>query len=81
MGFNGSLSFEIWVDIQGCGRMGLVVLKVYSEDIEWSGNLKKNLFVWMRHGGFVVGISIVELLFEILQLEENGFGFKGYRCD
>ena len=30
----------------------------------------------MRHGGFVVGSSIVELLFEILQLEENGLGSK-----
>ena len=36
--FNGSLSFEIWVDIQGCGVASLVVLKVDSEDLEWNFN-------------------------------------------
>ena len=28
VGFKGSLSFEIWIEIQGCVSMRLVVLKV-----------------------------------------------------
>ena len=34
VGFKGRIIFEIWIEIQGCGRMGLVVLKVSGEDLE-----------------------------------------------
>ena len=34
MSFNGSPSFEGWVEIQGRGGMVLVVLKVVRDDIE-----------------------------------------------
>ena len=50
MGFNGGLSFEIWIDIWGCGQMGMVVLNISGEDIEWRDNHKHKFFVWKRHG-------------------------------
>ena len=48
--------------------MSLVVLKVSGEYIEWSGNHKQKVFVWIRHGCFIVGSRIDELLLEILQM-------------
>ena len=57
--FKGSLIFDIWTEIQVCGRMGMVVLKVYGEDIEWSANRKQKVFARMRHGGFLVSGSII----------------------
>ena len=74
VGFKGSLLFDIYVEIQGCARMGLVVLKVFGEDLYWRGNGNQKVFVRMGHVFFVVGSSINELLFDILQLEEHLFG-------
>ena len=37
--FNGSLIFDIWVDIQGRGGVGMRVLKVSGEDIYRNVNL------------------------------------------
>ena len=79
VGFKDSLSFEIWIDIQSCGIMVMVVLKVSGEDIQWSGNRKQNVFDCMRHGGFVVVSSIVEFMFELLHMEEHCFGIIVYR--
>ena len=45
VGFKSSLSFEVWIEIQGSRRMGLVVLKVSTNDIDWSVNQKKKVFV------------------------------------
>ena len=45
MSFNGSLSAESWVEIQGRGGVSLMVLKVSGEDIEGNVNLKKKFFV------------------------------------
>ena len=38
--FNFSLIFESWVGIQGRGGVGLVVLNVANEYIEWKANRK-----------------------------------------
>ena len=38
VGFKGRIIFEIWIEIQGCGRMGLVVLKVTGDNLEWGSN-------------------------------------------
>ena len=78
MGFKGDLSFDIWIDIQGCVNMVLVILKVPGEDLEWSGNLTQKLFSWMSHSSLVVGIIIIEFLYEFLHLEEHRFGFIGH---
>ena len=61
--------------------MGLVVLNVYGEDLERSGNLKQKVFVWTRHGCFVVVRSIDEFLIKIFQLEDHCFWFIGYMCN
>ena len=74
VGFKVGLIFEIWIMIQGCVRMVLVVLKVPCEDLEWIHNCKQKLFARMRHGGFIFGSSIVEFLSEFLHLEEHCFG-------
>ena len=66
VGFKVSLIFDIWTDIQVCGRMGLVILKVPSEDLERNSNCTQKVFDWMRHGGLVVGSSILEFLTEFL---------------
>ena len=79
VGFKDSLSFGMWIDIQGYVRMRLVVQKVSYEDLEWSGNLKLKVFYWMRHGVFLLGSSIVELIFEFLHMEEHFFGSIVYR--
>ena len=42
--FKGILRFEVWIDIQGRGRIHMVFLKVSGEDLEWSGN-HKQIFV------------------------------------
>ena len=36
VGSKGSLIFEIWIEIKVFQIMGLVVLKVTGEDLEWS---------------------------------------------
>ena len=77
--FKSSLSFEIWIEIQGCGRIVLVVLKVPDEDLDWSINRKQKVLSWMRHSGFVVGRSIVEFLSEFFHLEKHCFGFIVYK--
>ena len=79
VGFKGSFNFETWIEIQGCGRMRLVVLKVPGEDLEWSSNCMQKVFYWMRHGVFLLGSSIVELIFEFLHMEEHFFGSIVYR--
>ena len=79
VGFNGSFSFDIWIDIQGRRGMGLVVLKVSSDYLEWIGKHKQNIFVWMRHGFFVVVSRTNEFLLEIFHLEEHRFMFIKYR--
>ena len=58
--------------------MGVMILKVSSEDIEWSGNRNQICF-WVRNSWFVVGRSINELLLKIFQLEEQCLRFTGYR--
>ena len=47
---NGSLIFEIWVDIQGHRGVGMVALKVAGEDLECNVNLHQKGFVWTRRG-------------------------------
>ena len=43
--FNVSLSFEIWVEIKSREEVGLVLLKVTGEDLEWNVNRnQKELF-------------------------------------
>ena len=41
---NGSLIFEIWVDIQGRGGVGIMVLKVESEDLDRNVNSNQEGF-------------------------------------
>ena len=48
--FNGSLRFDIWVEIQGHGGVGLMVPKVDGEDIERNINREQKCFIWMRNG-------------------------------
>ena len=48
--FNVNLRFEIWVKIQGLGRMGLAVPKVDDDDLESNVNWKQKDIIWMRHG-------------------------------
>ena len=45
VGFKGSLIFEIWIDIQGCGRIDMVALKIYGKDLEWSINRNQKVFL------------------------------------
>ena len=78
VGFKGSKSFEIYIEIQGCIRMGLMVLEVSGEDLEWSRNCNKKVFFRMMHCCFVFGSSIVDFRFEILHMEEHFLGFIGY---
>ena len=75
--FKGSLRFELWIEIQGCGRMGMMVLKLSGKDLRCGSNWNQKVFVRTRHDLFVVGSSIFELLFEILHMEEHCFGFMG----
>ena len=49
--------------------MVLAVLKVPGEDIERNSNHKQKVFSQMRHGGLVVGSSIIELYPELLHME------------
>ena len=46
--FNVSFSFEIWVEIQGHGGVGLVALKVDVEDIKRNVNRNQKGFFWVR---------------------------------
>ena len=46
--FNESLRFEIWVEIQECGGLDLMVLNVAGEDLERNINRKQKGFLWMR---------------------------------
>ena len=57
----------------------MVVLKVDGRDNEWNVNRKQKGFVWMSHSGFVVSDSVDNLLLEVFQLKEHGFGFIGDR--
>ena len=75
--FNGRFIFESWVEIQGCGGVGIVVLKVSSDYLEWNVNNKQMGFVWMRHSCFVGSGSIDEFLLNIFHLEEHGLRFIG----
>ena len=81
VGFKGSLRFEIFIEIQGCGSMGRVFLKVPSEYLEWSINQKHKVFYWTRHGDFVVGSSIFDFLSGFLNLEEQYFVFIVHRSN
>ena len=75
--FNVILSFEKWIDIQGCGGVGLVVLKVDGEDFDWNVNQNHKGFVWMSHVWFVGDSRIDEFLLDIFDMEKHGFGFIG----
>ena len=44
MGFKGRLIFDIYIEIQDRGGMSLVILKVSSEDLEWSVIINKKVF-------------------------------------
>ena len=79
--FNGRLSFEIWVEIQGRGEVGLVVLKGYGEDLEWNINIEQKGLFWMRHGWFVGRGIIDEILIEVSHLKDHDLGFIGDRCN
>ena len=79
VGFKGSLSIEIWVEIQGCVRMRLVILNLPGEDLEHSSNHTQKVFSRMKHVSLVVGNIILEFLPEFLHLEEHCFGFMGHR--
>ena len=79
--FNDSLSFEIWFEIHVCGLVGLVVLTMAGEYLEWRVNCNQKGFVWMRHNCFVDSACITEIVIEVLQLKEHSFGCIGYRCN
>ena len=66
MGFGGSLIIEVWVDINYCGRMVLVVMKVPDDDLERGGNNTQNAFSQVRHGGLIFGRIILEIPPEFL---------------
>ena len=51
-----------------------MVLGVAGEDLECNVNRKQRNFFSMRHGCFVVRGGIYELLFEVFQLKDHGFG-------
>ena len=78
VGFKGSPRFEIWIDIKGCGRMGMVVINEYNVNLEQSNNHNNKAFFCMSNGCLVFGSRIFEFLFEILYLEEHCFGFIVY---
>ena len=69
VGFKVSLIFEIRIEIKVCQIMGLVILKVTGEDLEWSGNRKQKLVSSIKNGGFVDVKIIVEFMFEYLQMD------------
>ena len=48
VGFNSSHIFEIWVDIKGRWGVGMVVLQVYTDDIECNVNVSQKGFVWLH---------------------------------
>ena len=79
VGFKVSLIFEIFIEIQFFGMMGLIVLNVSGGYLDRSINFAQQVFSWMRHGGLVVGSSILEFLTELLHLEDHCFGFTGHR--
>ena len=79
--FNGRLRFESWVDIQGSGRVGLVVLKVNSKDLDRDINLNQRVFFCMRHDCFVCSDIIDKILLKVFQLKKHCFGFIGDRCN
>ena len=79
--FNRSISFEIWVDIQGRVGVVLVVLRVAGDYLDWNVNRKQKSFVYMRHGLFVVNGRIRELLLEVFHLREHGLGFMVDKCN
>ena len=64
--FKSSLTFDICIDIQVCGSMVLVVLKVTVEYIERIGKSMKKVCYLTRHSSLVVGSSILEFLPELL---------------
>ena len=78
VGFNGSLRFESWIGIQGCGVVVLVVLRVDGYYLEWNVSHKQKGFVFMRHGCFVGGESINDFLLDIFHMNYHGFGLIGY---
>ena len=77
--FKVRLRFDKWIDIKCCGTMGMVVLKVPSEDFDQRNNNAQNVYVQMRHGGLVVGSIILELLPEFLHLEDQRFSYIVHR--
>ena len=64
--FGGSFSIEVWIDIHGCGRMGLMTLNVTSDDLVRGGNHRQKEFSRVRHGSLIVGSGILEFLPEFL---------------
>ena len=79
--FNGTPIFDIWFEIQGRGGVGLTVLKVDGEDLGWNINCKQKVYFWMRKICFVFSGRVYELLLEVFQMKEHGFGFIGDRCN
>ena len=55
---NGSLRFEIWIEIQDREGVGLVVLNMSSEYLEWKFNCKYK-FLLMMYNCFV-GTGIID---------------------
>ena len=64
--FGGRLSIEVWIDINGCESMVLLVLKGTGDDCNRGGNFAQEIFSRVKHDGFIFGISILELLSEFL---------------
>ena len=79
--FNGSLRFESWVDINGHGGVGIMVLKVVSENLERNVDREKKGFFRMRNGCFVGSIIVDKLLIEEFHLKNHSLGFIGDRCN
>ena len=77
--FNESLRFEIWVEIQECGGLDLMVLNVAGEDLERNINRKQKGFLWMRQVWLVGRGGISELLLEVFQIKDHNFWFIGDR--
>ena len=66
--FGGSFSIEVWIEIHGYRRMGMVVLKIPGDDLERGGNRAQKEFSRVRHCGLIVGSSILEFMPELLYL-------------
>ena len=66
VGFGGRFITEVWIEINCCVQMGLIVLKVPGDNVEKGGNCMQKEFSRVSHGNLIGGSCILGFLIRFL---------------